>query len=133
MILETVDGARNLFDWFGSWPSFHDAEIISLRLNRRGLSTLVVHTWEMTKDVDEKGYYILEKHVVVEFNMKEVAGLDLNGFNHQNVIFGLGIERTESGFRLTLDNCYGIAGELEAELTSIRLIPGKPEDASGTD
>ena len=82
----------------------------------------------MTKDVDEKGYYILTKHVVVEFTMKDVIGLNLSGFNRRNVIFGLGIERTENGYRLKLDDCYGIAGGVEAKLISIRLIPGKPED-----
>jgi Immunity protein 50 len=127
--LESVDGARSLYEWFGSWPSFHDAEVISLHLDRRGISSLAVHTWEMTKDVDDKGYYIHARHVVVEFTMKDVIDLNLNGFNHQNVIFGLGIERTENGYRLTLDDCYGIAGDLEAKDISIRLIPGKPEVA----
>src|SRR5712692_434714 len=53
--LQAIDGARELHDWFGYWPSFHDAEIIRLHLNRRGSSSLVIHTWEMTKEVDEKG------------------------------------------------------------------------------
>ena len=26
--LEVVEGAKNLRDWFGYWPSFHDAEVI---------------------------------------------------------------------------------------------------------
>lgn len=129
IMLEAVEGAKSLYDWFGYWPSFHDAEVISLHLNRIGLSSLALHTWEMTKEVDDKGYYVLAKHVVVEFAMKEVVGLSLNGFSHQNVIFGLAIERTENGYRLALDDCYGIAGDLEAKGISIRLIPGKPKDA----
>jgi len=28
--LEAVEGATNLRDWFGYWPSFHDAEVIEL-------------------------------------------------------------------------------------------------------
>lgn len=127
--LEAVEGAKSLYEWFGYWPSFHDAEVISLHLNRRGSSSLALHTWEMTKDVDDKGYYVLAKHVVVEFAMKDVVGLSLNGFSNQNVIFGLGIERTENGYRLALDDCYGIAGDLEAKDISIRLIPGKPKAA----
>ena len=127
--LEAVEGAKSLYEWFGYWPSFHDAEVISLHLNRRGSSSLTLHTWEMTKGVDDKGYYVLAKHVVVEFAMKDVVGLSLNGFSNQNVIFGLGIERTENGYRLTLDDCYGIAGDLEAKDISIRLIPGKPNAA----
>ena len=70
------------------------------------------------------------KHVVVEFIMKEVVGLSLNGFNHQNVVFGLAIERIDSGYRLTLEDCYGVAGTIDASDISIRLIPGKPREAS---
>ncbi len=80
----------------------------------------------MTKEVDEKGYYVLAKHVVVEFVFETVTGLNLSGFNHQNVIFGLGIEKTDSGFRITLDDCYGMAGNIEAEKISLHLTPGKP-------
>ena len=32
--LKAIGGAQELQDWFGYWPSFHDGEIISLRLNR---------------------------------------------------------------------------------------------------
>jgi hypothetical protein len=128
--LGTIEGVKNLRDWFGYWPSFHDAEVSLLHLNRSDASTLAVHTWEMTKEVDEKGFYVLAKHVVVEFVMKEVVGLSLNGFNHQNVVFGLAIERVDSGYRLTLEDCYGVAGTIDASDISIRLIPGKPREAS---
>jgi hypothetical protein len=121
-----IHGAAELQEWFGYWPSFHDAEIVGLHLNRKGSSSLRVHTWEMTKEIDEKGYYVLAKHVVVEFIFEAVSGLSLNGFNHQNVIFGLAIEKTDSGFRVTLYDCYGLAGSIEAEKMSLRLTPGKP-------
>jgi immunity protein 50 of polymorphic toxin system len=126
--LEAVEGAKALYDWFGHWPSFHDAEVICLHLNRRAASLLVLHTWEMTKEVDDKGYFVLAKHVVVEFLMNEVTGLSLNGFNGQNVVFGLALERTENGYRLALEDCHGIAGEIEAKNITIRLTPGKPKD-----
>jgi len=121
-----IPGAAELREWFGYWPSFHDAEIVGLNLNRKGSSSLRVHTWEMTKEIDEKGYYVLAKHIVVEFLFEAVSGLSLNGFNQQNVIFGLSIEKTDSGFRVTLDDCYGLAGSIEAESISLRLTPGKP-------
>jgi immunity protein 50 of polymorphic toxin system len=121
-----IRGATELHDWFGYWPTFHDSEIISLHLNRKGSSSLHVHTWEMTKEIDEKGYYVMAKHIVVEFVFETISGLSLNSFNRQNVIFGLGLEKTDSGFRLTLDECYGLAGSIEAEKLSIRLTPGKP-------
>jgi hypothetical protein len=43
-----IPGAVELHDWFGYWPDFHDAEIISLHLNRKGCSSLRVHAWDTT-------------------------------------------------------------------------------------
>jgi hypothetical protein len=128
--LGAVEGAKRLHDWFGYWPNFHDAEVMRLHLNRRDASTLALHTWEMTEEVDEKGFYVLRKHVVVEFVMKEVVGLGLNGFSHQNVVFGLAIDRVENGYRVTLEDCYGISGTIDATEISIRLTPGKPQEGS---
>lgn len=128
--LEAIEGAKDLSDWFGYWPSFHDAEVISLHLNRGAASSLVLHTWEMTKEVDKQGYYVLAKHVLVEFVMGQVVDLSLSGFNHQNVVFGLGVAPVEGGYRLTLEDCYGISGTIDARHISIRLTPGKPKGAS---
>ncbi|MFZ0479275.1 MAG: Imm50 family immunity protein [Terriglobales bacterium] len=121
-----IPGVVELRDWFGYWPDFHDAEVISLHLNRRGNSFLRVHTWDATKEVDEKGNYVQTKHVVVEFILESVSDLSLNEFSGQNVISGLGIEKTASGFRLELGACYGLAGTIDAERVSLRTTPGKP-------
>lgn len=121
-----VQGAAELHDWFGYWPVFHDAEIVSLHLNRKGNSFVRVHTWEMTKEVDQNGYYVLAKHIVVEFILENISGLNLNGFNQQNVVFGIDLEKTDSGFRLTLQGCYGMEGSIDAERVFLRLVPGKP-------
>jgi hypothetical protein len=53
--LKGIAGAEQLSNWFGYWPNFHDVEVIRLRLNRTGSSSLVLQTWEMTKEVDKSG------------------------------------------------------------------------------
>jgi hypothetical protein len=95
-------------------------------LNRKGSSSLRVHTWDTTKEVDEKGYNVQAKHVVVEIILETVSDLSLDGFSQQNVISGLNIEKTDSGFQLVLGECYGMAGRVEAERLSIRITPGQP-------
>jgi len=57
--------------------------------------------------------------------MNEVVDLSLHGFSHQNVLFGLTIETAENGFRLNMDESYGISGTVDAKQISIRLTPGK--------
>src|SRR5580692_10626257 len=113
--LKSIRGAQELYNWFGFWPSFHDAEVVTLHLNRKGPSYMAVHTWEMTERVDSKGYYELAKHVVVQFVLEELLTLSLEGFSGQNVIFGL-----------SLDPCYGVSGSIEAASLSINIAPGAP-------
>jgi hypothetical protein len=127
--LEAVEGAKNLRDWFGYWPSFHDGEVIEMHLCRSSVSSIKIHTWETTNEVDAHGYNIMTKHVVVEFLFKGISSLSLSGFNNQNVLFGLALEKANGGYRLILDECYGLAGTIEANEISIRLAPGKPQDA----
>ena len=41
----------------------------------------------MTDKLDDRNYYILTKHVVVEFVLTDISDLDLGGFSKQNVVF----------------------------------------------
>jgi hypothetical protein len=126
--IREVAGAQALIQWFGKWPSFHDAEVVSLTLNRTGTSCVRIHTWEMTEELDVNGSYVLGKHVQVSFFLDRLKDLELAGFSCQNVIFGLGIKRSEEGLQLVLDPCYGVAGSLTAEAIRVEFEPGKPSD-----
>jgi len=127
-ITTNITGSKQLIDWFGCWPSFHDAEVIEVNLTRKGTSWLKIHTWRMTSAVDPSGRYVLDKHVVVTFKLEDVQGLNLIGFNQQNVIFGLSIAPTESGIEIGLADCFGISGELVASQVAIEITPGNPKD-----
>lgn len=126
---ERIEGAKELWNWFGYWPDFHDAEVICIHLNREGTSSLRIHTWERADEVDKDGYFVTAKHMVVEFLMEGITELNLTGFSGQNVIRELAIERVGSGYRVSLDHCYGCGGVIEPSQISIRLTPRKPKEA----
>ncbi|MCX5515240.1 hypothetical protein C3941_12845 [Kaistia algarum] len=114
---ETVDvpGWSNLVAWFGGRPTFHDAEVISLDLRRDPEeSVLRVHTWQMTSDLDERGYFILDRHVIVRFILAGISALELSEWSAQNVIFGLALSRDERGYRIELHSIFGIGGVIIA-------------------
>jgi Immunity protein 50 len=125
-LIHDVPGADDLLKWFGKWPSFHDAEVLGIELNRKGASCLRIHTWEMTKEIDAKGYYVNRKHVVVSFFLENLKDVELAGFSSQNVVFGLTLTRVVGGFQLSLDPSYGVAGTLTAEKIRIEIQPGAP-------
>jgi hypothetical protein len=124
--LGEITGAQELQDWFGYWPDFHDAEILEVHLQRTGQSSVKIHTWQMTDKVDEKGCYEAVKHVTVEFLLENVAGMNLEGFNHQNVISELCVRKVPSGYILDFRPCFGFAGTIETAKLSLRITAGKP-------
>ncbi len=129
-VLASIAGAEFLVELFGQWPSFHDAEVLNLKLSRVCESFMDVHTFAMTSEVDANGIYICDRHTVVTFHFGEILGMNLDGFNHQNVIAGLDIKQEDEGLRLTLHPCYGLAGEILVKSLSITLEQGIPP-ASG--
>jgi len=121
-----VPGSADLFGWFGFWPTFHDGEVLSLHLDRAGLSHLRVHTWERTNELDGLGYYVVRKHAIVTFIMEQISELELDGFSHQNVLAELTLTREPDGYRLKMWPCYEISGEIKATSVRIELAPGIP-------
>jgi hypothetical protein len=115
-----LPGAEKVVDWFGAWPSFHDAEILSLSLHRSGPSLLRIYP------------YFPAKPATVEFILEDVTDLALLDFSEQNVIFDLKVERAESQnetpLRLVLFPCFGLAGNIDAKSIRVDVTPGTSPD-----
>lgn len=114
-------GAEKIIEWFGRWPSFHDAEIVSFYLARSGPSLLRIYP------------YFPEKPATVGFVLEDIVDLELFQFSPQNVVFGLIMKKTkneggETIFRLELFPCFGLAGKIDAKSVRVELIPGKSPD-----
>lgn len=97
---EVVKGHEKLTELFGRWPSFHDAEVISIRLERRGrdewegpVAYVSVHVFEGYREDDRSSEVKWRNHTVVTFRFAPVVDLSLAGFNQQNAIWDLTFER----------------------------------------
>ena len=126
----SIPGAEEVIQWFGEWPSFSDAEILGLNLRRDGRSSIRVHSWRMTSEVNAQGHYVLDRHAVVTVWLEGISDLELGDFSSQNVIGNLDIKPHESGFRVTLWPIYGVGGHIDAARVTLSLEPGKPGDAT---
>jgi len=108
---QQVIAADQLFNWFGYWPSFHDAEIIWIKLEREreilhGDVTIefLVNTWELVKENEQLK---MNKCCLVHFAFKNCFDIKLDGFNHQNQLSTLGFltkKQTLSKPELVLEN-----------------------------
>ena len=131
----TIDGIEKVVSIFGYWPSFHDAEVIWLRLDRGDIDAGVrpslemkVHTWEMTSDIGLDGYYVLRNHVLVEFRFDGIDELSLEAFNLQNVLFGLEIKSgrdrgvPDVNLLVDLDPSFGLGGSFVCRTATVKQV-----------
>jgi hypothetical protein len=142
-LLNRVPGGPELVAWFGYAPRFHDAEILGVTLDRDLAScSLRVHGFEMTNEVDANGFFACTKHVVVTFLFRDLTELRFEGFNHQNAVMGLYIERgLDAQFRMEIEPAFGLGGVIEGRGLEIGLQPGippgsqyqRPQGAGGQD
>jgi hypothetical protein len=126
-IESAIPGSEDLVAWFGDWPSFHDAEVLELSFLREGSSSVRIHTWRMTSEIDPTGHVVADRHVIVSFWFEEIVNLELVDFSVQNVISGLVCEKSEEGFKVTMSPCFGVAGYIEAKRVSVTFEPGEPK------
>jgi hypothetical protein len=131
-LYQNIQGGKELVDWFGIVPSFHDAEILSLHLDRSEGARLTLYGWITSDALDEQGYFVNNKRATVTFTFKEITDLKLDEFNQQNVINGLALSRhseknengTELGeVQLTLNHCFGLSGYLRGRGLSVNFVP----------
>lgn len=128
-LLNAVPGGPELVEWFdGHAPRFHDAEVTSIEFDRAGPTCLLrVHTFKVTNALEPAGHYVFEGHAVVTFRIDEITGMQLDDFNHQNALMGLGIVRgSNEGVRMELDPAYGLSGFVEGRTLTITIQPGIP-------
>lgn len=94
-----IEGAQRLTDIFGKRPSFHDAEILTRRLDRgrAGPSLEIqIHVFLMTGSLDDRGHYILRYHTLATLRFSGIEMLELEDFKHQNVIDPMGPQSCDS-------------------------------------
>ena len=120
-----IPGSAAVVQWFGEWPDFHDAEIVSLSLARTGESILRIYP------------FYPDRPATVVFNFEEITDVELGDFSGQNVISSLKIEEAmdqtnQRAIRLTLSPCYGLAGRIEAKRVRVELVPGKSSDGASS-
>src|SRR5882672_4254724 len=128
-----VENSHLVTDIFGRWPSFHDAEVLEMTLNRGERATYgpwlsaKIHVFEMTSQV-ENGAYVLRHHSAVNFHFRELHELKLDGFNQQNVLGGLRIVDVSDGkleginFEVFFDGIYGVSASLQCRSINIESV-----------
>jgi hypothetical protein len=121
-----LPGGQELVDWFGCIPHFHDAYLLDVNLSSKGESIIRIHAFRMTNEVDAKGYYVLDRHVVVTITLATVTHVALAEFDLPGIISDLSFSIVEDSTELAWTGSYGIEGTIRAKQVRFDFVPGKP-------
>jgi hypothetical protein len=132
--LASIEGAGDLIDWFGYLPSFHDCTISKLEF-QSGNGVLELACFRMTDKVDDRGYFVLDRHALVSFHFTNVRGL-LFDCNANTTILELGVRRLSlehlpvsntsasvNDFEISFDDVCGGSGSIYASEVRLSLKP----------
>jgi hypothetical protein len=122
--LSIVPGGQQLVEWFGRVPTFQDAELIEIKLASNDVSSIRTRTWRITREVDQHGYFILDKHAAVSFILENVTRIELRHFNLPGIIHKLEATSVDNAFQIAWTGSYGVEGMLRAKQLRIELAPG---------
>ena len=136
-LFASLPGGQAVIDWFGSCPGFHDAVLEKLELSGGDASLFVQAHW-MTKDIDERGFYVLDRKALICLHLRKVTGVRLEG-DASSIISGLYIRRLSADaaatdwpscggpragdIEVTFDTAVGLYGSLYAKELTFALEP----------
>lgn len=125
-MLHDVPGGKALVEWFGHAPRFHDAELLELTVSSKGTGLLRIHAWNMTSELDAKGYFVLDKHAMVTLALEGVSAINCVDFDRvPGILFDLEVTKVGEHFRIEWSASYGVAGSITAKHVRINTVPGK--------
>ena len=133
LVLKSIPGGAEVLDWFHGSPSFHDAEILHLDLNRRGASFRV-----SVPGPRNDGSTLNDAVITFVFKEGDMIDVSLEGFSHQNVMGDMwlrlanaspvdssliGVGLGQGGIEFEIEPCYGAFGKLRATIEKITITP----------
>ncbi len=106
-ILSIIKDCKRTIDFFGYWPKFCDAKILSFVFNK---------TKERICSIRLRIYYIdadQNKSALIEILFNNVSKLEINNIFTENVLDELVIDKDENSvslYKVELISCYGANG-----------------------
>jgi hypothetical protein len=122
----SIPGGQALIDWFGRVPHFHDGNLFEINLSSGEPSTIRIHTFGISEQLDESGRYVLDRHATVTFTLEVIGYVELSDFGLPGIIFDLEVTKVDDGYQLAWSGSYGVAGTIRAQRLRADLQPGKP-------
>lgn len=131
-----ISGFESVVAAFGYWPSFHDSPVLKFSRTTEFVE-LQVEAWEMTSEVDSRGYFVLIKRHEIGFRFAGISSAELDDFTPDNILFELGFSpiahfQSTGQFHVNLDSAMGgdLCGRFAATSGAVTFIRSLPIEES---
>jgi len=123
-----VNNHAELVAVFGDWPSFHDAEVLSLILDRSERTLDVAfYVFRTSGEHNSAGQFIRSDEVLVRMRFYGISELSLFDFNEQNVLSDLSLIEESTEKRVRLHGLYGLSGSFLCKAIEVCGVERLPE------
>lgn len=130
LALAFIAGAAKLVDLYGYWPSFHDAQVEAITLEREGPTVTIAFTTNdlVVKSGTEQGSQLAK--VTLRWHEVEDLALRATEWSEENWVWDMNLTAHEKGVLTELLPNYGIGGSIVArrmevlEVQPIEALPG---------
>ena len=139
--MSLFENAERLTSVFGRWPSFHDAEVIAFSAERAlpfksgaTAARVAVHVREYQASGQGTASYQqeLRKSVLITFLFLQAEEIQIDGFNHQNVINSLTVQASPSEGRpaleVNIESIWGFGGTFRCSSVAIESVQPLPHE-----
>jgi len=123
-----IENSNLIIDYFGDWPSFHDFEIQRLILDRGE----VVNGDDPSLYIQVVGArgknspaYPNRGDCIIELRFESIENVRLAGFNHQNAINDIDIQRVQEILKVKILGAYGVDGEFECKSVRVESLKSR--------
>jgi len=127
-VIDVLD-SEVLIARFGRWPSFHDAEVLAVRLDSGRLAEgrpsieLDIHLFAVD-GTHADGTMNYAQHTLATIRFEDTGEVEIEAFGPQNVLDDLLIEAADSprSTRVTLPSNNGLSAEFTCQRVSIVAV-----------
>ncbi|UWP91175.1 immunity 50 family protein [Aliiroseovarius crassostreae] len=128
-LLSQLPGGNSVIEYFGREPKFHDAEITSIHLAQGAPSRITLHAWNTTNAIDSKGYFLTDKHALVEIEFLSIDRIELSDFDigHTSIVFSLEFTGSLETTEVSWTSSVGAEGRIVGKGVSISISPRRTD------
>lgn len=115
-----VKNSEILVEYFGYFPTFHDAEVVTVKMDRQGPNIEII-----LKDINTKNQSCF---CLITLEFKNIVDVNLRDFNHQNVLSSIKFQKEKNCIHSLINTNFGLYGFIRSKNVIISSLIEKDKN-----